>query len=60
MADKYRNPVMLLLDGTMAQMMEGVEIRDITFLQLISLIGLSLEKGRKEHHIITSIFDTDT
>ena len=62
MADKYRNPVMLLLDGTIAQMMEGVEIRDITFPPIDkSNWAITGKKGRKEHRIITSIYlDTDT
>lgn len=61
-ADKYRNPVMLLLDGTIAQMMEGVKIKDITFPSIDkSSWTITGKKGRKDHHIITSIYlDTDT
>ena len=29
MADKYRNPVMILADGVLGQMMEPVEFKEI-------------------------------
>ncbi len=62
LADKYRNPVMILIDGTIAQMMEGVEIKDIPFPVIDkSNWAVTGKKGRKERHIITSIYlDTDT
>ena len=56
-ADKYRNPVMILIDGTIAQMMEAVEIKDIDFPSIDkSSWTITGKRGRKDHHIVTSIF----
>jgi len=56
-ADKYRNPVMILIDGATAQMMEGVEIKDMEFPPIDKSSWTTTGKrGRKDHHIVTSIF----
>ena len=56
-ADKYRNPVMVLIDGAIAQMMEGVEIRDLTFPTIDkSSWALTGKRGRKDKHLITSLY----
>jgi len=56
-ADKYRNPVMILIDGAIAQMMEGVEIKDIDFPIIDKSSWTITGKGeRKDHHIVTSLF----
>jgi len=57
MADKYRTPVMILVDGAVAQMMEGVEIRDFTFPEVDKSDWAAWGKGdRDEHHVITSMY----
>lgn len=60
-SDKYRNPAMILIDGAIAQMMEGVEIKDLDFPKVDKSQWQASGKGeRKDHHIITSIYlDTD-
>lgn len=56
-ADKYRNPVMILIDGAIAQMMEGVEIKKLDFPKIDkSNWTITGKRGRKEHHIVTSLY----
>ncbi|QCX34264.1 3-methyl-2-oxobutanoate dehydrogenase subunit VorB [Caloramator sp. E03] len=57
-ADIYRNPVMVMGDGMLGQMMEPVEFKERTPRQLPSkedwaATGL---RGRKQHHVINSLF----
>lgn len=56
-ADMYRNPVMVMGDGMLGQMMEPVEFKERTAKKLPEKTwaanGL---KGRKEHNIINSLF----
>ncbi len=56
-ADQYRNPVMILGDGMMGQMMEPIEFREVKKRQLPNkdwaTTGL---KGRKEHNVVNSLF----
>lgn len=56
-ADQYRNPVMILGDGMMGQMMEAIEFKEIEKRDLPAkdwaTTGL---KGRKEHNIVNSLF----
>jgi len=56
-ADQYRNPVMILGDGMIGQMMEPVEFREVKKRELPektwATTGL---RGRKEHNIINSLF----
>jgi 2-oxoglutarate ferredoxin oxidoreductase subunit alpha len=55
-ADKYRNPVMLLADGMLAQMMEPVEIKDLEFPEIDhSGWAANGEKAGREPHIVTSV-----
>jgi 2-oxoglutarate ferredoxin oxidoreductase subunit alpha len=61
MAFKYRNPVLILSDGLIGQMMERVELRDqkprLTDNEIIERYGdwaLTGKKGRKQH-IVTSL-----
>lgn len=56
-ADMYRNPVMVLADGLIGQMMEPIEWREIPKRELPpktwAAEGLH---GRKEHNVINSLF----
>ncbi len=56
-ADQYRNPVMILGDGMMGQMMEPIEFREVKKRELPgkdwATTGL---KGRKEHNVVNSLF----
>jgi len=54
LADKYRNPVMILGDGFLGQMMEPLEIKKIKELKLPPKTwALTGAKGRKANKIIT-------
>jgi len=57
-ADKYRNPVMVMGDGMLGQMMEPVEFRERKPVELPSKDGWKADglKGRKEHHVINSLY----
>ncbi|MDP3304684.1 MAG: 3-methyl-2-oxobutanoate dehydrogenase subunit VorB [Erysipelotrichaceae bacterium] len=56
-ADKYRNPVMVLIDGTLAQMMEPVELIKITYPEIDHMQwSVTGRKDRKNNHIISSIY----
>jgi 2-oxoglutarate ferredoxin oxidoreductase subunit alpha len=56
LADKYRNPVMMLADGNLGQMMEPVELQE-SYPNAHDKSGWALtgRKGRKGH-LITSIY----
>lgn len=56
-ADQYRNPVMILADGLIGQMMEPIEWREIPKRSLPAKDwAASGLKGRKEHNIINSLY----
>jgi len=55
-ADKYRNPVMLLADGTLAQMMEPVEIKDLDFPTIDhSSWAANGNKAGRDPHVVSSV-----
>jgi 2-oxoglutarate/2-oxoacid ferredoxin oxidoreductase subunit alpha len=56
LADKYRNPVMILADGALGQMMEKVSFReyDVTKREIPKWATTGMN-GRKERNIITSL-----
>ena len=60
LADRYRNPVLIIADGLLGQMMEPVELPDfITPDRIPNHEGWALRgKGSREQHTITS-FDLD-
>ncbi len=56
LADKYRNPVMILADGALGQMMEKVSFRDYDPSKRIEHPWATTGKnGREERNIITSL-----
>jgi 2-oxoglutarate ferredoxin oxidoreductase subunit alpha len=59
LADKYRNPAMILGDGLLGQMMEAVEFKERPKVDLPSKESWTLVgcKGRKPHRIVS--FDLD-
>ncbi len=57
LADKYRNPVMVLGDGLLGQMMEPVEIKEIKPKHYDKSWALTGAKGRAPHRITS--FDID-
>ncbi len=59
LADKYRNPVMILADGLLGQMMEAVEFKEKPKVELPDKKGWTLTgcEGREPHCIIP--FDLD-
>lgn len=57
MADKYRNPVMVIGDGMLGQMMEPVEFKDRQGVKLPEKKWASNGlHGRTEHNVINSLF----
>lgn len=57
LADKYRNLVMILGDGTLGQMMEPVEFREVEpIAEVEKNWAVAGRGGKKEHNTITSIF----
>jgi 2-oxoglutarate/2-oxoacid ferredoxin oxidoreductase subunit alpha len=60
LADKYRNPVMVLADGNLGQMMEPVELQD-AYPNVYDHSGWSVTgaKGRKGHTISSIYLDAD-
>jgi len=54
LADKYQNPVMILGDGLLGQMMESVEFKDRKKVDLPDKMGWALTgcKGRKKYIIV--------
>ncbi len=57
LADKYRNPVMVLGDGLLGQMMEPVEIKKVEPKKYDKSWALTGAKGREPHRITS--FDID-
>ncbi len=57
LADKYRNPVMVLGDGLLGQMMEPVEIKEVKPKHYDKSWALTGAKGRAPHRITS--FDID-
>ena len=55
LADRYRNPAMLLLDGTLGQMMEPVELPDYTPQMIPKPWAVTGSEGRPKN-IVTSIY----
>lgn len=57
-ADIYRNPVMVLADGLIGQMMEPIEWKKLPKRELPSKDSWATQgkKGAKEHHVVTTIF----
>ncbi|HEY3381973.1 MAG TPA: 3-methyl-2-oxobutanoate dehydrogenase subunit VorB [Vicinamibacterales bacterium] len=60
LADKYRNPVMVLADGNLGQMMEPVELQD-SYPSTHDHSGWALTgpKGRKGHTVTSIYLDAD-
>ena len=58
LADLYRNPVMVLADGLIGQMMEPIEWKELPKRELPSKKDWAVEgrKGAEFHHVITPIF----
>ncbi len=61
LADKYRNPVIILADGMLAQMMEPVEIEKIDFEEIdhSDWAANGNMKGRKQHIVSSLHLDAD-
>lgn len=56
-ADQYRNPVMVLMDGLIGQMMEPIEWRPVPRRELPPKDwAANGRKGRERHNIINSLF----
>lgn len=57
-ADKYRNPVMVMGDGMLGQMMEPVEFKERPKVELPSKEDWAAPglRGRKKHNVINSLF----
>ncbi len=56
-ADRYRNPVVILGDGYLGQMMEAVEFRDEEPIDIVEKPWAACGSGMKrEHNVITSIY----
>lgn len=57
-ADIYRTPVMVMGDGMLGQMMEPVEFKERPKREIPSKADWEASglKGRKEHHVINSLF----
>ncbi|MBP2638176.1 MAG: korA 5 [Firmicutes bacterium] len=56
LAEKYRNPVMLLGDGVLGQMMEPVEIKEISSTPTEKPWAATGMRGRGKPNIINSLF----
>ncbi len=57
LADRYRNPVMLLADGMIGQMMEPIEWRERGEKALPAKVWATTgTKGRRPHNIVNSLF----
>lgn len=57
LADRYRNPVMVLADGMIGQMMEPIEWREQTEKTLpVKGWATTGTKDRREHNIVNSLF----
>jgi 2-oxoglutarate ferredoxin oxidoreductase subunit alpha len=57
-ADQYRNPVMIMGDGMLGQMMEPVEFKERKGRELPSKDSWATTglRGRKQHHVINSLY----
>ena len=57
-ADQYRNPVMVVMDGLIGQMMEPIEWREVPKRDLPSKDSWATTglKGRKEHNTLNSLY----
>ena len=59
MADKYRMPAMLLLDGMLGQMMEPVELPDSSGKAMIDKPWAACgHKNEREHNVVNSLYLT--
>jgi len=57
LADKYRNPVMVLADGMIGQMMEPIEWKEYKPMELPPKDWATTgTKGKREHNIVNSLF----
>lgn len=56
LADKYRNPAMILADGTMGQMMEPVVLPTPTTHTVAKLWAVTGTEMRRPHNIINSLY----
>lgn len=56
LSDQYRVPAMLLADGTMGQMMEPVELEDITENKIEKPWAVTGTEGKRKHNIINSLY----
>ncbi|MEZ0536904.1 3-methyl-2-oxobutanoate dehydrogenase subunit VorB [Caldicellulosiruptoraceae bacterium PP1] len=55
LADKYRNPTMILLDGMLGQMMEAVEFEDISYKEYNKDFAVTGDRN-KEKRITNSLY----
>ena len=57
-ADQYRNPVMVVMDGMIGQMMEPIEWKEIPKRELPSIDTWATtgRKGREEHNTLNSLY----
>ena len=57
-ADEYRNPVMVVMDGLIGQMMEPIEWKEIPKRELPSIDTWATtgRKGREEHNTLNSLY----
>lgn len=56
LADKYRNPVMILSDGAIGQMMEKVKFPDVEIKKVSKPWATTGKPAYRERNIITSLF----
>ena len=56
LADKYRVPSMLLTDGTLGQMMEPVEFKEINQTKIDKPWAVNGTKGEREHNVVNSLY----
>ena len=56
LADKYRVPSMLLTDGTLGQMMEPVEFKEITSNPVEKPWAVTGTKCEREHNVVNSLY----
>ena len=56
LAEKYRVPAMLLADGTMGQMMEPVELREVEYTPVEKDWTVTGTKMKRKHNIINSLY----
>lgn len=54
-ADKYRNPVLILADGMIAQMMEAVEIKELEFEKFEKPWATTGRENGREQNVINSL-----